>query len=163
MRQRKRDHITPTFRVRLAACAWLHSPQAARENLPHSLSSFCHTLHPVFSDQRVSHLLMYQDLRIVKRSNMASKPSVIYYPFPVEFPTQEHQGDRLFILSTLLRLKTDIFDCRSSCSFLLCCPVFQGTWVDEATGVKKNEQKLVVSAVSRPNPAVTSWNKRVRG
>ena len=35
--------------------------------------------------------------------------------------------------------------------------------MDEATGVKKNEQKLVVSAASRPNPAVASWNKRVRG
>ncbi|XP_076472354.1 exosome complex component 10-like [Babylonia areolata] len=35
-----------------------------------------------------------------------------------------------------------------------------GTAVDEATGVKKNEQKLVVSAINRPNPAVASWNKK---
>ena len=42
--------------------------------------------------------------------------------------------------------------------------LFQGTWVDEATGVKKKtEQKLVVSSVARPNPAVTSWNKKVGG
>ena len=92
MRRRKHDHITPTFRIRLATCAWLHSPQAGHENLPHSLSlrSFCHTLHPVFSDQRVSHLLMYLGLRTEKQSSMASEPSDTHQPFPVEFPTQEH-------------------------------------------------------------------------
>ncbi|XP_070207378.1 exosome complex component 10-like isoform X2 [Littorina saxatilis] len=38
-----------------------------------------------------------------------------------------------------------------------------GTWVDEATGVRKNEHKLVVSAMNRPNPAVASWNKKKSG
>ncbi|KAL8564918.1 hypothetical protein ACOMHN_019821 [Nucella lapillus] len=34
------------------------------------------------------------------------------------------------------------------------------TAVDEATGVKKDEQKLVLAAITRPNPAVASWNKK---
>ncbi|PVD36992.1 hypothetical protein C0Q70_03985 [Pomacea canaliculata] len=35
-----------------------------------------------------------------------------------------------------------------------------GNWIDEATGVRKNENKLVVTVVNRPNPAVASWNKK---
>lgn len=112
MRQRKHDHITPTFRIRLATCAWLHSPQAGHENLPHSLSlrSFCHTLHPVFSDQRVSHLLMYLGLRTEKQSNMASEPSDIYTS-PSQWnspPSNINETDCLFFPLYLVSRQTSL-------------------------------------------------------
>ncbi|KAK7497916.1 hypothetical protein BaRGS_00010787 [Batillaria attramentaria] len=39
-----------------------------------------------------------------------------------------------------------------------------GTWIDEATGVKKNDNKLVVAAATKQTPtAAASWNKKKSG
>ena len=38
--------------------------------------------------------------------------------------------------------------------------VFQGVWLDEASGIKKTENTLVVASTT-PKQVSTSWNKKV--
>ena len=49
---------------------------------------------------------------------------------------------------------------------MCCCPPMQGVLLDEASGVKKNEQPVLPAVVQQGTAEVASWNKkrvRVRG